>query len=284
MAVRLGVTDIVVTGSARMPDALNVQIAAAQGIDGIVIADEAGFRAAMRGLEPLARRGAVIVPQEADWVVPAQLRQMSALDAAWHTTADANYIARSALKGHYLEFGTFWGSSFFPAYFRSRGWLQGRYYAFDSFAGLSQPLADEVKFTGGDFQAGSYCCNEQSFRAIADLVGVPPQRLAVVPGFYEESLTGEGRAAALGLAPQSVSVCGVDCDLKEPTETVLEFVLPLLEPGALIYFDDWRLCRASPHVGERAAALEWLARHPEIELVEFHRELWQHQWFIFHRR
>jgi hypothetical protein len=82
----------------------------------------------------------------------------------------------------------------------------------------------------------------------------------------------------------SVSVCYIDCDLKEPTMQALNFVGPLLEPGALLYFDDWRLCRGSRQVGERAAALEWLDSNPDIELVEFDREVWQHQWFIFQRR
>jgi hypothetical protein len=55
----------------------------------------------------------------------------------------------------------------------------------------------------------------------------------------------------------------------------LEFVTPLLEDGALLYFDDWRLCRANNVVGERAAALDWLARNPDVELIEFDRDAWQ---------
>jgi hypothetical protein len=75
----------------------------------------------------------------------------------------------------------------------------------------------------------------------------------------------------------------IDCDIKEPTEQALRFITPLLEPGALIYFDDWRLTRASAEVGERAAALDWLKANPTFELIELYRDLWQHQWFIFQR-
>jgi hypothetical protein len=64
---------------------------------------------------------------------------------------------------------------------------------------------------------------------------------------------------------------------------VLNFVTPLLEDGALIYFDDWCLCPASSKIGERAAVLRWLASNPRIELIEFDRDTWQHQWFIFQR-
>jgi hypothetical protein len=35
---------------------------------------------------------------------------------------------------------------------------------------------------------------------------------------------------------------------------------------------------------ERAAALAWLREHPEFELIELHRDQWQHQWFIFQRQ
>ncbi len=58
---------------------------------------------------------------------------------------------------------------------------------------------------------------------------------------------------------------------------------PLLEDGALVYFDDWRPFRASRSVGERAAALNWLSHNPGFELVEFDSDAWQHQWFIFTR-
>ena len=41
---------------------------------------------------------------------------------------------------------------------------------------------------------------------------------------------------------------------------------------------------------ERGAAVDWLKRHPEVELVDFPGahppdvSTWQHAWFIFHRR
>jgi hypothetical protein len=250
--------------------------------DGVVIVDADAFRGLMRTLEPLARRGCLILPASRDWVVPQELRDGDAMYSAWKTTSAANYAARCNLKGHYLEFGTFWGSSFFPNYFRLRHWLRGSFFAFDSFRGLSTPRADETLFTGGDFQEGAYCSNERSFAALADFLGVSSDRFSVIPGFFNETLS-RVSPAKYGLKPGSVSVCYIDCDLREPTEQVLDFVTPLLEEGALIYFDDWRLCRASRHVGERAAALNWLAHNPHFELVEFDRDAWQHQWFIFSR-
>jgi hypothetical protein len=250
--------------------------------DGLVITDGIAFRNLMRSLEPLARNNCLILPASPDWVVPEELRNGDAMYTAWKTTAAANYIARCGLKGHYLEFGTFWGSSFFPNYFRLRHWLRGTFFAFDSFRGLSAPEADETRFTAGDFYQGAYCSNERSFAALADFVGVPPDRLSVVAGFFSETLV-DVPPARYGLESGSVSICYIDCDLREPTQQVLDFVSPLLEDGALVYFDDWRLCRGSRRVGERAAALQWLARNQGFELIEFDRDSWQHQWFIFGR-
>jgi hypothetical protein len=250
-------------------------------VDAMVAIDTPNFGAIMRAAEPLSHRDVLVVPAEPAAIVDDALRHYDAMQTAWNTTADANYVARCALRGHYLEFGTWYGRSFFSNYYRYRHWLRGRFYAFDSFAGLSAPLQLESEFTGGDFYAGGYCCNVRSFEAIRDLVDAPRKRIHVVPGFYSDTLRRTARD--YDLDERSVSVCVIDCDLREPTEEVLRFVTPLLEPGALLYFDDWRLTRASSVVGERAAALAWLKEHPDFELVELHREMWQHQWFIFQR-
>jgi hypothetical protein len=247
----------------------------------IIVTSQANFPTLMRQLEPLSRAGCIILPADPDWVVSSELRSSDAMYCAWKTSSAANYVARCSLRGHYLEFGTFWGRSFFPNYFRFRHWLRGKFFAFDSFCGLSKPLLEETEATGGDFQEGSYASNRESFLALASLVGMETDRLTVVPGFYCESLTS---LSDFGIEPKSVSVCYIDCDLYEPTKQVLNFITPALEDGALIYFDDWRLTRASPRVGERAATLEWLAANPKLELIEFDREHWQNQWFIFQRR
>lgn len=257
--------------------------------DGIVLVDKDGFRGHLRQLEPWAARDAIIVVADPDWIVDPAVRAMTAGDLAWNTTADVNYVARSGLRGHYLEFGTFWGSSFFPAYHRLHPWLDGQFYGFDSFKGISKPLDAETALSAGDFQEGAYFCNLRSFEAGVELCGLAPERVRLIPGFYSESLANRD-PAEYGLTPKSVSLCVVDCDLFDPTVEVLEFVSPLLDDGALIYFDDWRLCRADPKLGERGAALQWLLRNPDFELINFPGDTpvdvasWQHAWFIFQRR
>jgi hypothetical protein len=248
-------------------------------LDAIVVVDRVQFAWILRYIERVLQRDLLVLPATKDWVVPSALTRLDAAGAC-RESVPAEYLARSGLGGHYLEFGAYWGRSFFPAYFRYRHLLKGRFYAFDSFAGLSQPSERETLYTGGDFRPRTYNFNLRSFLALASLLGVDPERLRVVPGFYSETLAGRD-PFGYGLEPKSVSVCVIDCDLYEPTAQALHFVTPLLEPGCLLYFDDWRLCRASAEVGERAAALAWLKSHPNIELVELHRTHWQHQWFIF---
>jgi len=269
----------------QVNDCKIVSLSSAQksDVDALIVADEGIFPAVTRQLESFARRGVLILPGSADWIVPQDLRGMSALDTAWHTEQFVNYAARCGLRGHYLEFGTFWGASFFRNYYRYRHWTDGKFYAFDSFEGLSAPEARETEYTAGDFVEGAYTCNEESFRATAALVGMPEERLIVVPGFFNKTLVGSD-PRRYGLDDRSVSVCYIDCDLLDPTADVLNFVSPALQDGALVYFDDWRLCRASDAVGERAAALKWLERNPSFELIELYRTAWQHQWFIFQRK
>lgn len=249
-------------------------------LDALIVVDEGMFAWILRCIENLTQRDLLVLPAEGGWVVPRSLVEL-APEQSWRDWVPSEYAVRSGLAGHYVEFGTYWGRSFFPAYFRLRHVLKGRFYAFDSFQGLTEPKEKETLYTAGDFRRHSYSFNLKSFVALAELLGVDPMRLTTVPGLYADSLVGHD-PEEYGLGHQSISVCVIDCDLYESTKLVLDFVTPLLEPGSLIYFDDWRLCRASREVGERAAALAWLKAHPSIDLVELHQTHWQHQWFIFH--
>ena len=248
-------------------------------VDCIIVFDRVKFDWALRYLEVPILKGIVVTLAHLDSAIAAPLRNTTKQEAlSWIPT---EYVARSGLTGHYLEFGVYWGRSFFSNYFRFKEWLEGDFYAFDSFAGLSQPLPQETEYTGGDFRQNTYAFNLPSFKLLSQRLEIEKDRIQLVPGFYEESLR---RAPShSGLTDNSVSVCVIDCDLREPTAHVLDFVAPLLQKGALLYFDDWRLCRASAEVGERAAAVRWLAQHPEFELIELHRDHWQHQWFIFQK-
>jgi hypothetical protein len=88
----------------------------------------------------------------------------------------------------------------------------------------------------------------------------------IVPGWFEETLNAE---TAERLALRKAAFVNIDCDLYESTLPVLEFVTSLLQTGTILYFDDWFSQRGSMEHGEARAAREWLARHPNLRLVDY---------------
>jgi hypothetical protein len=198
----------------------------------------------------------------------------------------SSFIAWNQVEGDYLEFGVFEGASFAEAYraverqrttvARDRQmsgtpafaqWLAAkpRYFAFDSFAGL--PPGEAERQT--DYAPGAYACSEERFRANIGANGVDLARVITVPGMYDVSLTQQAkqrhqlRRAALIL---------IDCDLYESTIPVLDFITDLVGQGTIIIFHDWFRFKGDPRQGEQRACAEWLARNPQLELIEYWRE------------
>jgi hypothetical protein len=87
-----------------------------------------------------------------------------------------------------------------------------------------------------------------------------------VKGFYDASLTPE---LAQRLLPRKAAVIYVDCDLYLSTIPVLEFIVPFLQPGTVIVFDDWNCFLADPDKGERRAWREFRERHPALRFEDF---------------
>jgi hypothetical protein len=190
----------------------------------------------------------------------------------------------------YLEYGTFTGGSFIAAYHalksafadmstpsvwnteadcveRAAIWKQIRFFAFDSFEGL--PELHAVDRETSDFVPGKFSCSRPDFERNLANAGVPLERLRVVPGWFNESLTAEARTRH---GMQRAAIVHVDCDLYESALQVLEFITPLLVEGSAIIFDDWYNFKANPNLGEQRACREWLHAHPEWQLVEYQKE------------
>jgi hypothetical protein len=196
------------------------------------------------------------------------------------------YISRNNLRGSYAEFGTWFGRSFYRSYMLFNEQLDGEFWAFDSFGGLPKSRDEEGEFTKGDFTEGRYFCNEASFRAIGSMLFTNDpkinDRIKIVKGFYSESLDGK-TIADYGLEPESISYCSIDCDLYDATLSVLRFIGPALQNGAVIYLDDYRMARAAKEASLYHAVKIWLAENPTFELIDLHRDHWQHQYVIFNR-
>jgi hypothetical protein len=196
------------------------------------------------------------------------------------------YVSRNNLRGSYAEFGTWFGRSFYRSYLQFADQLDGEFWAFDSFGGLPVTRPEEAENTKGDFTEGRYFCNESSFRAIGQMTFPDDKRLndrvKLVKGFYDQTLDGH-TIADYGIKEKSISYCSIDCDLFDATLSVLRFIAPALQDGCLMYLDDYRMARAAKEASLYHAVKIWLAENPSFELIELHRDHWQHQYMIFNR-
>jgi O-methyltransferase len=185
--------------------------------------------------------------------------------SAWH------FVSRIHLEGDYLEFGVFRGETFRNSMraarqaFRStlEGRYSGRFFAFDSFEGL--PDVPSMNSTDNIYSQGEFSASRTTFEA-----NIRAQRsdfeIIVTPGWFSEVLTSQLRDS---LALRRAAFVNIDCDLYESTVPILEFIVPILQTGTVVYFDDWFSIKGSMQEGEARACHEWLERHLDIKLVEY---------------
>ena len=168
------------------------------------------------------------------------------------------------LRGDYLEFGVYRGSSFTLAARSAAkyGLNTMRYFAFDSFQGL--PEAEGKVFAHGEF-----ACSEQNFTRIITKAGVPIGKVVKVKGFYNESLTNDVKAK---YKLDRATVVHIDCDLYSSTKDVLAFIEGIVQAGTIIIFDDWSVFRNEDRpedFGEPKAFNEWVLRKAFEDFYEF---------------
>jgi O-methyltransferase len=167
------------------------------------------------------------------------------------------------LDGYYMEFGCHRGRTLRAAWDAFHVLFDWTFVAFDSFQGLPEiPAIDRAPAWG----PGGLCTPEEELVRLLAEHGMPRDRLLTVPGFYDRSLTPE---LAARLLPARAAVIYVDCDLYSSTVPVLEFVLPFLQRGTVLVFDDWFCFHGDPERGERRAFRELRQRHPGLRFEEF---------------
>ena len=199
--------------------------------------------------------------------------------AAWENGPIANYLARCNLNGSYIEFGVFWGRSFFKNIEKLNQILKGKFVAVDSFCGLGTVTDLESFYTGGDFRTGAYACSLKNFVNLAKYLNVPMERMETVVADLEKFEESQEKLEAV-LQGNKVSFCHIDVDTFNPTYNALKIVCPFLEQVALLRFDDWRLSRCDPNEGEFGGATKWLKENTNILLEPLCQDGWQDQSFI----
>ncbi len=201
------------------------------------------------------------------------LRKLAGQPATPLETA-IQFAVYNDVRGDYLEFGVYTGTSFAHAYryyhsfwdgYRQRNKLSDpdmgrrRFFAFDSFEGL--PAADQTQLPPHWRGDGAMSFSQANFLANIRQAGVEPDSVIAVPGFFDKSLTDEARKK---YALTSAAIVHVDCDLYESTVPVLDFVRPIIVDGCTIIFDDWFYYKGHPAKGERGAFEQWLRKNTDV--------------------
>jgi hypothetical protein len=167
------------------------------------------------------------------------------------------------IEGYYFEFGCHEANTMRMAWRHFRHLFDWTFVAFDSFEGLPEPSPEDKSAI---FTAGNLATDEAAFVDLCRSAGMPADRLITVKGFYDQSLTPALRDRLL---PAKAAAIYVDCDLYASTVSVLNFVVPFLQEGTVIVFDDWNCYRANPNRGERLAWKEFREAHPELRFEPF---------------
>jgi hypothetical protein len=170
------------------------------------------------------------------------------------------YLLCAGVRGDYYEFGCYSANTFRTALSLANtlGLDDMHYYAFDSFAGLPEPVAGVSPESG--WTAGSMCMTVEQFWEKVRPLRLSLNAIEVIPGFFDQSLTAERQRACLA-TNRKIALLNVDCDLYESAVPVFRFVEPLLQEGSLIYLDDFFAgYRGNPRKGVAAAFHEFAAR------------------------
>jgi len=151
---------------------------------------------------------------------------MSLLTNAFHTS---QFIFPEG--GTSLEFGVGWGYSY--------SWIMNeiivRYPAnkligYDSWQGL--PDETDGVWAPTRHAKGAFANSRDK---TAKKIPQGDDRFQLVDGFFSESLTENRQADISGLV-----FVNIDVDIHSSTIEVLNYIKPLLRPGVVIYWDDWK--------------------------------------------
>lgn len=154
------------------------------------------------------------------------------------------------ITSSYCEFGVFDGRTFSIAYHALKN-MCNHFYAFDSFEGIGDALAEETSH----FTDGAYYANQASFWYNMQDADADVSRITTIPGLFHTSLSNK-TPSDFGIS--HIFCAHIDVDVYAPALQALQFITPALVDGALILFDDYDQMAADNNRGERRALREWL--------------------------
>ena len=167
------------------------------------------------------------------------------------------------LNGYYFEFGCHKARTMRLAWDCFHSLYDWTYVAFDSFEGLPEmDPADSMPI----WKKGDLKTSETEFVNMVTDHGMPREKLKIVKGFYQESLT---PALQEELLPEKAAVVYIDCDLYSSTTSALNFAKDFFQKGTVLVFDDWFCFYGDPTKGERGAFAEFRRHNPELIFEDY---------------
>lgn len=164
--------------------------------------------------------------------------------------------------GMCLEFGVWIGVSYInQAIAIINKYPNSTLIGFNSWLGL--PEEDKAVWKPDRHGAGNYQASKNIVVDKLKNMGLlNDNRFRLVDGFFEQSLTVE-----LQKEISNLIFVNVDVDLYISCVQILEFVLPLLRPGVVLYFDDWKDPddKYDGKWGEHLAWEEFITKYPYIK-------------------
>lgn len=166
--------------------------------------------------------------------------------------------------GDYLEFGVFTGSSFNFAIKANRRInrlfekkTNCNFYGFDSFEGFGEIKQFDVN---PSFKNKTFVVNKKkvlnNIKKIAKT-----DNYKIIEGYYDNTLN---KKNPLEYGIKKSRIIMIDCDLKESTKLALDFILPSLQLGTIILFDDYHYYKGDITKGEYGAFEEFKQKNPNI--------------------
>lgn len=166
--------------------------------------------------------------------------------------------------GTCLEFGVYTGGTFAWQAKQIRKYHRAsKLMGFDSWQGLPEETAGE--WAPERHARGRYGSTKDVALARLTSVGMTDDpRLELVDGFFSESLTPELQKKMKERS--DLIFINIDVDIYSSTIELLDFVKPLLRPGVILYWDDWKDPRDQHEGewGEHKAWKDWSRQNPDI--------------------
>ncbi|TWT62139.1 class I SAM-dependent methyltransferase [Rubinisphaera italica] len=188
---------------------------------------------------------------------------MSLFHRAFHL---AHYVFPQG--GTCLEFGVFKGGTYcYQAQQILEKYSGSTLIGFDSWQGL--PVESSEVWAPQRHGPGEFAAPKTELLGKLSGLGIEPGdgQFRLIDGFFSDSLTDELRQTI-----HDVVFINVDVDIHRSTIELLNFVRPLLRPGVVIYWDDWKDPKdeAAEPWGEHLAWSEWYPNQEglEVETIE----------------